>query len=158
MSGVSVVIDDTEVLAAFNNLISSGNNLQPALNDIGEMLDASTDERFDRHEAPDDSQWAELREVTIALKRRNKNKILTGGGSSAGRLRESLIYQSTSNSLIFGTNIKYAAAMQFGASARQFGGVAPWGDMPARPFLGISDDDKSEIIEILSDHINNFML
>jgi phage gpG-like protein len=52
-------------------------------------------------------------------------------------------------SLIIGSTRKYAAVQQFGASKRQFGN-APWGDIPARPFLGLSEQDKGTILDIIS--------
>ena len=49
-----------------------------------------------------------------------------------------------------GTNKIYAAVMQFGAAKGAFGTDAggssiPWGAIPARPFLGISDQDRTNI-------------
>ncbi|WP_198321874.1 MULTISPECIES: hypothetical protein [Methylococcus] len=29
----------------------------------------------------------------------------------------------------------------------------PWGDIPARPFIGLSDDDKNYIVETIEEHI-----
>ncbi|WP_409934431.1 phage virion morphogenesis protein [Tepidimonas sp.] len=39
----------------------------------------------------------------------------------------------------------------FGATKR--GGKIPWGDVPARPFMGISDDDRSAILDIIRKHL-----
>jgi phage gpG-like protein len=30
-----------------------------------------------------------------------------------------------------------------------------WGDIPARPFLGVSDDDKDEILNIIAAHLRD---
>jgi phage gpG-like protein len=30
----------------------------------------------------------------------------------------------------------------------------PWGDIPARPFLGFSDDDQAAILEIVRNYLN----
>jgi phage virion morphogenesis protein len=66
---------------------------------------------------------------------------------------------------LVGTNIKYAAVQQFGAKAGAFGakadafgatkrgGKIPWGDIPARPFMGISGDDRSAILGIIRKHL-----
>ena len=50
----------------------------------------------------------------------------------------------------------YAAVHQFGAKKGQFGTAKngssiPCGDIPARPFIGVSDADESRIVEMLSE-------
>ena len=41
----------------------------------------------------------------------------------------------------------YAAVHQYGAAKHSFtGGKTPWGDIPARPFLGLSTDDQGFIV------------
>lgn len=53
--------------------------------------------------------------------------------------------------LLIGSTMKYAAVQQFGARQHQFkGGKTPWGDIPPRPFLGISERDKSTILDIIA--------
>ena len=49
----------------------------------------------------------------------------------------------------------YAGAHQFGArrgacGTNKKGAPIPWGDIPARPFLGVSDADKKTILEIIN--------
>ena len=41
---------------------------------------------------------------------------------------------------------------QFGAKRGQFG-AAPWGDIPARPFLGASDDDQANIVRLVRSYL-----
>ncbi len=57
-----------------------------------------------------------------------------------------------------GSNRIYAAVQQFGqpkgASGRtKRGSPIPWGDIPPRPFLGVSSDDREAIADILSDYL-----
>jgi phage gpG-like protein len=40
---------------------------------------------------------------------------------------------------------------QFGGSKSEFPHL--WGDIPERPFLGISDDDRSNILDIVQSHL-----
>ena len=52
----------------------------------------------------------------------------------------------------------YAGTHQFGAKKGQYGSTSrgqpiPWGDIPAREFLGLSDDDESEIVDIVSGYL-----
>jgi len=53
-----------------------------------------------------------------------------------------------------GTNLVYGAAHQFGmvkgyAGRTRRGAPIPWGNIPPRPFLGLSADDETEIVRIL---------
>ena len=52
----------------------------------------------------------------------------------------------------------YAGTHQFGAQRGAYGtntkgAPIPWGDIPARPFLGVSDADKKTILEIINKHL-----
>lgn len=58
--------------------------------------------------------------------------------------------------LLIGSDREYAAVQQFGATKHQFG-KAPWGDIPARPFLGISDKDQSTILDIISLSLTDYL-
>jgi phage gpG-like protein len=57
-----------------------------------------------------------------------------------------------------GTNVIYAPTHQFGARQGQYGRYAtrrrtsipiPWGDVPARPFLGVSAEDERVILNLI---------
>jgi len=57
-----------------------------------------------------------------------------------------------------GTNRVYAPTHQFGAQKGEFGtssrgGPIPWGDIPARPYLGISPADESDILALARKHL-----
>lgn len=52
------------------------------------------------------------------------------------------------------STVPYAATQQFGAKRHQFEGKAPWGDIPARPFLGLSKSDRENILDIIEDFLN----
>lgn len=51
----------------------------------------------------------------------------------------------------------YAGSQQFGAAKGSFGNTKrgspiPWGDIPAREFLGLSDEDRHEVSGIVTDY------
>ena len=59
------------------------------------------------------------------------------------------------SSVEIGSNMPYSAVMQFGAKRGAFGQSSngspiPWGDIPARPFLGISSQDELNIREAIA--------
>ncbi|MCO1337222.1 phage virion morphogenesis protein, partial [Microbulbifer sp. OS29] len=77
----------------------------------------------------------------------NQGKVLT----LSGLLRNTLRYQVQGTELLFGTDRPYGAVHQFGATQGQFGktkrgGPIPWGNIPARPWLGTSAEDDREIL------------
>ena len=149
---IHIELDDSSVQSAFNRLLAGGADLSPLLRDIGERLQTTTKDRFDDAKAPDGTPWAPLSEVTKA--RKNKNKILI----QDRYLRDLINYQISGNTLLVGSSRIYASTHQFGAEKGSFGRTKrgapiPWGDIPARPFLGLSDDDRKDVLEIVSDYI-----
>lgn len=164
--------DDRQVLRAMRRLQEVAGNLRPALVNIGELLVRSTEDRFRDQQDPEGSSWAPLSAAT--LKRKKGNKILT----ESRRLRDSIVYHAAGDALQVGTNVVYAAVHQFGSGAepakipaherlvkQAFGkqlrypvwarvkGFSRQQNIPARPFLGVSADDREQILEILQDHI-----
>ena len=49
--------------------------------------------------------------------------------------------------------IRRGAAVLAGTASRTQGRPIPWGDIPARPFLGLSADDREDIVEIIRRHL-----
>ena len=161
MSGVKlkVEIDDRKVRDALNRLLRSGKELSPVLKEIGEHLLDSTRQRFSDKTAPDDTTWDSLSPTYQKRKKKNANKILVLDGHLSGTLR----YQIQGNTLLLGSDRIYAAIHQFGAKQGAFGKTKggksiPWGDIPARPYLGVSDDDERDIVNILHDHLQDAWL
>ncbi|MXW30300.1 MAG: phage virion morphogenesis protein [Chloroflexi bacterium] len=150
----NVDIDDAEVLDAFNRILRAGQDMGPVMRDVGESLVNSTRERFSSQTAPDGSPWAPLSEATKQRKKRNRDKVLTEHGD----LRRDISYRVGTDFVEVGSSRVYAGTHQFGAEKGAYGEGAngtptPWGDIPARPFLGVSDDDGRAIEEIVIDHL-----
>lgn len=73
-------------------------------------------------------------------------------------LSHTIDYQVRQAMLLVGSPIVYASTHQFGAEAGSFGttkrgGPIPWGDIPARPFLGLSAADTSAILQTAAKHL-----
>jgi len=121
-------------------------NLRPAMLEIGEVLTESTKQRFETGTAPDGSVWASNSNTTLLYKAGDKPLV------NYGYLAESIHYQSLGNTgVAIGTNKVQAAMMQFGGTKAQFPHL--WGDIPARPYLGLSADDGQDILEILAEYL-----
>jgi phage virion morphogenesis protein len=151
---LQVDIDDRAIAERFGELLRRGADLRPAFGEIGQHLDRSHRERWDREESPEGEKWAPLSPTTQAHKEKNADKILILNA----HLRDTLAVQITAKSMQFGSNRVYAAVHQFGAAKGAFGRTArdapiPWGDIPARRWLGLTGDDEAEILAILADHL-----
>lgn len=67
-------------------------------------------------------------------------------------------YRAGQASVEVGSSMEYSAVQQFGAKRGAFGSTRrgapiPWGDIPARPFLGLSSGDKAAILDIISGYL-----
>ncbi len=142
----SVSINDAAIKTRLNELLASVTDLTPVFASIGEMLLISHDERFSKQVSPDGSAWAPLSEEYKKRKKKNADTILTLNSI----LRGSLTYHASSSNLLFGTPMEYGAIHQFGGSTTMRPQNAA---IPQREWLGVSDDDKSEILIMLHDHL-----
>lgn len=152
---ITITLDDAALVRQLGQLIGALTHPEPALRSIGEELQRTTQERFDQgqKQAPDGTPWARNSPVTIA--RKGRDNPLYQRGHLQGSIRYQLLGQ---NALAVGTNRIYAAVQQFGqpkgASGRtRRGAPIPWGNIPARPYLGLSADDETEVVRILRDYL-----
>lgn len=146
MAGSFISIDvlgDGDIAQALNRLIKQANSLEPAFRDIGEHLLESHEKRFQDEEAPDGTPWELLSINTLENKAltHQSEKILRGYGT----LADTLNYQINGNQLQFGSPMEYAATHQFGRDSA---------NIPARPFLGLSNSDEDEVLSILNDFLS----
>jgi phage virion morphogenesis protein len=150
MAGASfdIRLDNEQLRSALDKLIWRAQNLKPVYAAIGEMLLVSHRDRWDRDkkQAPDGSSWATLSPGYKKSKRKRESKGADKILVLDTFLRDtSLSYSATHSGLKFGANSEYAATHQFGDSAR---------NIPARPFLGMSDDDEQAVLDIISDWLS----
>jgi phage virion morphogenesis protein len=145
----SIEVDDHQILAALQQLQRLAGDLRPALDEIGVDLVESTKRRFETTSAPDGSEWA-LNSVLSTLLYKEGDRPLTG---ETGVLMDTINYSATANLLEVGSPMEYAAMQQFGGTKAEFPHL--WGDIPARPFLGLSEDDRSNLLAILQRHIDD---
>ena len=142
MSGfqAELLLNDDQVQRAFRNLLERGQSLRPLFADLGEQLLTSTRERFraDSRESPDGAKWPPLSDST--RKKRNETKILIEGGD----LLQTLAHQPTRAQLKIGSPRIYGAVHQFGWPER---------NIPARPYLGLSDDDRAAVHETVARYL-----
>lgn len=147
----TIEIKDDEITAALDRLLLDLGDMTEVMQEIGELLMASTKDRFTKGEAPDGSKWAAKSQTTLnAYGARKSNRVdsrpLFG---PSGMLSSQIFYEVGSNQVEVGSNRVYAAMMQFGGTKAAFPHL--WGDIPARPFLGVSEDDRAGILATVED-------
>lgn len=120
-------------------------NLRPLLLEIGEDITESTKQRFVTTTDPDGNQWVKNSQVT--LDRKSGSRPLT----NEGHLAASIHYSVGNNSVEIGSNLDQAAMMQFGGTKAEFSHL--WGDIPARPYLGLSVDDEQTVLDLIKDYL-----
>jgi len=149
---ITIELKEDEVAAVLNRLSKALTDMTPVMEEIGDMLINSTKERFKEGIAPSGSKWAPKSQTTIDAYRQRGDRVdfrpLFG---PTGRLSSEISRVATDQSVEIGSNLIYAAVMQFGAAKGAFGstkkgGAIPWGRIPARPFLGISEQDRANLI------------
>lgn len=158
MTMIKVEVDDREVLDYLRQLQQRTGDITPALGEIGEYLIKSTKERFGTGTAPDGTLWEKNSPLTLSRKKGTQPLI-----GEAERLSTEFSYFIGNNELAFGSTVEYAAVQQFGAGQGAIGRGTyekkrgsfpiPWGDIPARPFIGISDDDQVKILDIIQGYL-----
>lgn len=161
-----------QVTAILRKLADMAESPRPALKAIGENLSESTKRRFETGTGPDGRRWAPNATSTelLALKRYKTNFTKTGRISKKGMQRltgkkpliglsktlsTTINYKVSGNAVEIGSPTKYAAVQQFGEKKGSLGKGAPWGDIPARPFLGLSRDDQGDVLDVLKSHLRN---
>ena len=165
---ITVEANSKPITDALAKLSGAYQNLKPVMEGIGALLASSTEQRFMAGRGPDGQAWKPLSEVT--KKRRRK-----GPGSSSnmdplrdtGVLMNGITHNAGRDWLEVGSPEIYAAMQQFGAAQGAFGRgnyktrkgsfPIPWGDVPGRPFLGLSDDDDDEIMRFLSKYMEGIV-
>ena len=167
---IRIDIDDAELRALIDRLASAAapGGLATPFAEIGEDLVDSTQRRFATGTAPDGTPWAPNSPATFAswLSKRTgitrKDGRLNARGAALAASKRPLIgdslalstqifYQVEPDGLTVGSSRIYAAMMHFGGTRAEYPHL--WGDIPARPFLGISDADRVGIVEVLNRHL-----
>jgi phage gpG-like protein len=178
MIKASIQINNKEITKMLDELSDRLENPEDLLIELeGVLLDAVM-ENFDsggRSENGQTEVWEDLKQSTIdkrKLQHGDKYQVLvvTGG------LRDSMTGYHDNEKAGVTTNKVYATTMHFGAKKGEFGGATidssgkkrfkgkwvganastqpiPWGDIPARPFMMITNEERAEISDILEKYL-----
>lgn len=152
--------------ALFTRIKELGEDPSDLLDIWGATLESSTRSRFDRGVGPGDIPWIPSRR---AIAQSGKTLV------DKGNLENSLRYEVRPGELELGVDgvgasSKHAATHQFGAVIRPVnakalrfrGGDGNWivtqeVTIPARPFLGVDDNDKRDMKEVAVEHLRSLL-
>lgn len=160
----TIELKDDEITAALARLSHALGDLTPVMQDIGEFLVESTKRRFESGAAPDGTPWAAKSPTTIeAYERRGDRVDFRPLFGPSGRLSREVNFRAGPDEVEVGSSLIYAAVMQGGATKGAFGttsrgGAIPWGTIPARPFIGLSDTDQAAVLDIVSEWLEDVAL
>lgn len=132
---------DKAVLNATQNLHSRRKAL---LAEIGEALVSGTMQRFEDGVGPDGEPWEP-----------SQRALATGGKTlvDTAQLRNSISAMATTDAVYVGSKVVYARIHQMGGKTGRGHAVT----MPARPYLGVSKEDRQEIRDIVADFLRDML-
>jgi phage virion morphogenesis protein len=142
---IEIKIDDYEVKSALNDLLKKVKDMSPVMKKIAGIMHDAVEENFEKEGRP---RWKPLSARTIA--QRQKKGYWPGAIlQMRGELAASISQSSDNDTAMVGTNKVYAAIHQFGGKA----GRGHKAQIPARPFLKLTDDDLDEIKKAIEEYL-----
>ena len=162
---IEIKIDDKKFKEYFKKIAQKVKNMSPLMQEISEEMHDAVEENFEQQGRP---KWPKLKPST--LKKREDGQIL----QDTGALVNSISNNHDSTSAIVGTNKIYAPIHQFGGTipariikpkykkALFWPGLKhpvkqakiPATNIPARPFLNLTNSDLKKIAEITKSYLS----
>jgi len=139
MAGAEVAVDFRALVRIQREMERLGLdlNMEEALGEVAAEVEFQTRERIESGEnvGPDGIEWPPWSERYAATRHGGHNLL-----RNDGHLLESLTYLVRGEDAVVGTNLEYGATHQFGDEDR---------NIPARPYLGLSDENVDDIEHVL---------
>lgn len=168
---IHVALKDEEVTRALDRLAMALEDMTPLFQEIGEILLASTKDRFKTGTDPDGGKWPAKSATTLAAYAARGDPVdIRPLWGPTRRLSSEIAVRSWATGAEIGSSLIYAGVQQFGAAKGEFGArmgrtrpsekrpksqdflmTIPWGDIPARPFLGLSAQDRTFVLEAVDE-------
>ena len=146
---IEISLDDTAITDALRRLGATLTDMSPVMQEIAEGLQKSTQDRIMAGQSPDGTSFAPRSQVTLA-RYEKKGWSFRGPLMLTGTMQSQIFAEADSTLARIGSNALQAAVMQFGRpqGASRKSPPIPWGNIPARPFLGLSVQDKTDVLAI----------
>lgn len=138
---IKITLDDKQANQQLRRIANQLKKPRLLYGVLGETLKKLHKERFKQEISPEGKKWRALSPATLAQKgKRGKSlKILR----QDGYLSDKTAYNYDDKRLEFGSSAKYARLHQFGGKAGRGRKVL----IPARPWLGVSEQDKQILLQ-----------
>lgn len=139
MAGTQIIIDPSgldPLLTDLEQLRARMRNARPLMAEIGEILVESSQRNFEEHRSPEGDRWEPLSAAYALRKQRRWERSPDDLLILHRTLMGSIHWAATGESVAVGTDVVYAAVHQLGWAEK---------NIPARPFLGIREEDWDEI-------------
>lgn len=140
---VTIQVDELRALCShLNKMALTASERKSLLASVGEEIITQTKDRFAEKKTPDGDDWADIADSTkeYYLKKFGSKNHANGILWRTGNLMDSLTHEVGSWSVVVGATKIYAAVHQYGWKER---------NIIARPYLGLSPDDRAEIAGII---------
>lgn len=170
---IALEIKDAPAHAGLAALVAALTDMTQPMDEIGQTMVLSTKTRMQSGVSPDGTPFAPRSAVTLARYAAQGKKYGPHPLWLTGTMRQNIAHAATSDSVSWGSNAIQAAVMHLGADQGEFGAVMgrtkpsekraksqdyftplPWGRIPARPFLGLSDQDRTDITSIVAEWLD----
>lgn len=140
---------------ALRNLARGMTDMSDPMAEIADALLKSTQDRIDKGITPEGTPFVPRSQATLDGYASRKLPVIPKGGplKLTGEMQSQIFMSFGSDYAEVGSNVAQAAMMQFGGAKSEFPNL--WGDIPARPFIGLSEDDETTIVEIVEDWLND---
>lgn len=134
-------------------------DMTPLHEDIADHVAEATKQRFKQGVDPDGVAWKPKSPVTLALYKARGDGLrpdpLIGPSK---RLSTEIARFANAQGAEIGSSLEYSAVMQDGVKKGAFGRDSrnhplPWGDIPARVWLGLSEADEAAIVDIADNYL-----
>ncbi len=164
MAGAGIVIEDAELIRLskkISRLADADMNLLAEA--VGGEVENQVKTRISEEKAaPDGTPWDSW-SPDYAETRHDNQSLLENDGD----LLKDIAYRIVPSGVEVGTSLEYGATHQHGAKQGEFGTgnyktrkgsfPIPWGDIPARPYLGVSADNHAELVVLLENWIDDLL-
>lgn len=168
MGGVSVLGSTQQIRDALGRVADIGRDPSRVLNALGAGIVRHTEQRMNAGVDPRGVRWDSYAPLNPYYASSKKGP---GILIASRQLQESLIWRSQGNVLVWGSNKIYSRIHQLGGiiqpkNKRQLSFTMGWDsdgkprwwhvdsvEIPARPYLGFTDQDRQYLVEELEDYL-----
>lgn len=148
---------------ALREAMAQLDDMTPLYESISEYLVTQRRQRFASGTDPEGKPWAPKRQSTLDRYKRlgygTLNRPLIGPSKALSSQIQHIV---SKDGVVIGSSLVYARTMQEGAAKGSFGSDArgnplPWGNIPARRWLDLSDEEELEIVALAEEHLEGLL-